>query len=254
MLEARRLTKYYGSLRCVTDVSFSAERGEILGCLGRNGSGKSTTMRMVAGLLEPTRGKILLDGEPISKDVVGYKRRLGYVPEAPNLYPYLSGLEYLLLVGTLRGLRESALRRKIDRLLELFGFHGQRHSALATYSKGMQQKILVIAALLHDPDVLIFDEPLSGLDPGFVLVFRDLVQGLARAGKLILYSSHVLEVVEKICSRAMILHGGRVVAHDSIEGLRRLMAAPSLEQVFVELAEQPDSKQIAKDIVELTKA
>ena len=241
MLEARHLTKYYGSVRRVTDVSFHAERGEIRGCLGPNGSGKSTTLKMVAGLLDPTRGEILLDGQRISKDLIGYKQRLGYVPEEPHLYPYLSGIEYLLLVGSLRQLPEPALRRKIGRILELFGLHGQRHSTLATYSKGMRQKILIIAALLHDPDVLIFDEPLSGLDPGFALVLRDLVQGLARAGKAVLYSSHVLDVVEKICSRVMILHGGRVVVQDSVECLRQHMAVPSLEHVFVELAEQKDS-------------
>ncbi len=254
MLEAKRLTKYYGCLRCVSDVSFHAKRGEILGCLGPNGSGKSTTMRMVAGLLEPTRGEILLDGQRTSKDLVGYKSRLGYVPEEPNLYPYLSGIEYLQLVGSLRQLPEPALGKKIAQMLDAFGLHGQRHSALGTYSKGMRQKILVIAALLHNPDVLIFDEPLSGLDPNSALVFRDLMQALARAGKVVLYSSHVLEVVEKVCSRVMILQGGRVVAYDSVQHLRQLMAAPSLERLFVELTKQPDSEQTAKGIVELAKA
>ncbi len=254
MLEAKHLTKYYGSMRCVTDVSFRAERGGILGLLGPNGSGKSTTMRMVAGLLDPTRGNVLLDGQRISKDLVGYKSRLGYVPEEPYLYPYLSGIEYLLLVGSLRQLPEPKLAKRIDGMLEAFGLHGQRHSALGTYSKGMRQKILVIAALLHDPEVLIFDEPLAGLDPGFALVFRDLVDELARAGKVVLYSSHVLEVVEKLCMRVVILQRGRVVAYDSVDHLRDLMAAPSLESAFMELAEQRDSRQTAKDILDLARA
>lgn len=138
MLEAKHLTKYHGSLRYVADVSFEAERGEILGCLGPNGSGKSTTLRMVAGLLEPNRGDVLLDGQRISKDLVGYKSRVGYVPEEPHLYPYLSAIEYLQLVGSLRELSEPAMSKKIGRMLEMFGLHGQRHAALGTYPKGMR--------------------------------------------------------------------------------------------------------------------
>ena len=253
MLEARGLTKYYGAVRAVTDISLRVDAGQILGCLGPNGSGKSTTVKMLTGLLEPTRGEVLFAGARIHKDLAGYKRRLGYVPEEPNLYPYLSGLEYLQLIGTLRGLAAEPLEKKTDTLLDLFALHGQRHSSLASYSKGMRQKILIIAALLHDPEVLVFDEPLSGLDVTSALVFRSLVQLLARAGKTILYCSHVLEVVEKVCSRVVIVYRGQVVAHDSIERLRQIMALPSLEQVFSELVQQPDAEQTARDIVQTMK-
>jgi ABC-2 type transport system ATP-binding protein len=254
MLEARRLTKYYGGVRAVTDISFDVQPGQVLGCLGPNGSGKSTTVKMLAGLLEPTRGEVLFAGTRIKEDLASYKRRLGYVPEEPNLYPYLSGLEYLQLVGTLRGVSAQALVKKIDTLLDLFGLRGHRYSSLGSYSKGMRQKILIIAALLHDPEVLIFDEPLSGLDVTSALVFRNLVQALARAGKTILYCSHVLEVVEKVCSRVVIVYRGQVIAHDSIERLRQIMALPSLEQVFSELVQQPDAERVAHDIVEAMKA
>jgi ABC-2 type transport system ATP-binding protein len=253
MLEARQLTKYYGAVRAVTDISFYVEPGEILGCLGPNGSGKSTTVKMLAGLLDPTHGEVFFADARIKEDLPDYKRRLGYVPEEPNLYLYLSGIEYLQLVGTLRGISPSSLPQKIATLLELFGLHGQRHSSLGAYSKGMRQKILIIAALLHDPEVLIFDEPLSGLDVTSALVFRNLMQTLARAGKTILYCSHVLEAVEKICSRVVIIYRGQVVAHNSIERLRQIMAVPSLEQVFNELVQQPDAEQVARDISEAMK-
>jgi ABC-2 type transport system ATP-binding protein len=253
MLEARQLTKYYGAVRAVTDISFHVQPGEILGCLGPNGSGKSTTVKMLTGLLEPTHGKVYFAGAPIKEDLAGYKRRLGYVPEETNLYPYLSGFEYLQLVGTLRGISLQSLEEKTDALLDLFELHAQRHSPLGAYSKGMRQKILIIAALLHDPDVLVFDEPLSGLDVSSALVFRNLMQTLARAGKTILYSSHVLEAVEKICSRVVIIYRGQVVAHNSIERLRQIMAVPSLEQVFSELVRQPDPEQVARDISEAMK-
>lgn len=253
MLEARGLTRYYGGLRAVADISFCVQRGEILGCLGPNGSGKSTTVKMLTGLLEPTHGEVLFAGTRIKDDLAAYKRRLGYVPEEPNLYPFLSGFEYLQLVGTLREIPPQVLEAKIDTLLELFALHGQRHSLLATYSKGMRQKILITAALMHDPDVLVFDEPLSGLDVTSALVFHNLVQALAQGGKTILYSSHVLEAVEKVCSRVIIIYRGQLIAHDSVERLQQIMAAPSLERVFSELVQETNTQDVARQMVEAMK-
>lgn len=253
MLEARELTKYYGAVRAVASISFQVGPGEILGCLGPNGSGKSTTVKMLTGLLEPTRGEVFFAGEPIKRNIGGYKSRLGYVPEEPNLYPYLSGQEYLELVGTLRGMARKDLAKKASALLSLFGLEGHRHTALSSYSKGMRQKILIIAALLHDPEVLIFDEPLSGLDITSALILRRLMEKLAHAGKTILYCSHVIEVVEKICSRVLIIYRGQVVAHNSVERLRQVMSLPSLEQVFSELVQQTDVEKTAADIVQAMK-
>lgn len=253
MLEARRLTKYYGAVRAVTDISFHIEPGEIVGCLGPNGSGKSTTVKMLTGLLEPTRGEVFFSREPIKRNIAAYKSRLGYVPEEPNMYPYLSGQEYLELVGTLRRIAPKELAKKTGALLDLFELRGHRHSALSSYSKGMRQKILIIAALLHDPDILIFDEPLSGLDVTSALIFRELMESLARQGKTILYCSHVIEVVEKICSRVLIIYRGQVVAHNSVEKLRQIMSLPSLERVFSELVQQRDAEKTAADIVRVMK-
>lgn len=250
MLEARSLSKRYGALFALRDLSFTVRPGEALGLLGPNGSGKSTTVNMLAGLLPPTRGEIFFNGEPIARDLSGYKRRIGYVPETPNLYAYLSGREYLELIGSLREIPEAELHRKIRRLLDLFGLGSDGGARISSYSKGMRQKILISAALLDDPPMLIFDEALSGLDVTSGLVFRDLVRKLTEAGKTVVYSSHALETVEKICTRVVILRKGVAAAHDSVENLRSLMRSPSLEDIFKQLAVSEDTDKIASDIVE----
>lgn len=254
MLEAISLTKCYSSFPALKDANFTIDRGQILGYLGPNGSGKSTTVKMITGLLEPSLGQIVFDGHNIRHDLPSYKRRLGYVPEEANLYPYLSGFEYLELIGTLRGLPADKLNKKIADLLELWSLTLHRHSPVSSYSKGMRQRLLISAALLHDPDVIVFDEPLSGLDVTTALVFRKLVAALARRGKIILYSSHVLEVVEKICTHVLVLHRGNVVAYETIDGIRRLAARPSLEEVFAELTQQTDTDRLAEGIMEVMRA
>jgi ABC-2 type transport system ATP-binding protein len=196
VLEARSLTKHYSGVPAVRDVSFSIQPGDILGYLGPNGSGKSTTVKMLTGLLEPTHGEIRFRGENINRDPVAYKRRLGYVPEEANLYAFLTGWEYLEMVATLRRLSPKEYRQKAKSLLEDFLMYPHRHSAISSYSKGMRQRILLIAALMHDPDVLILDEPFSGLDVSMTLVLRQVVKLLAAEGKAIFFCSPVLEVME----------------------------------------------------------
>jgi len=254
MLEARGLTKCYSAIPAVDEVSFTIRPGEVLGYLGPNGSGKTTTVSMLTGLLQPTRGHIFFDGRNIKDHLIEYKKRLGYVPEEPHVYPYLSGREYLELVGRLRSVPQKLLDQKISDLLHLFNLHSDRHTLISSYSKGMKQKILISAALLHNPEVLIFDEPLSGLDVTSALVLKNLVRALAGQGKIILYSSHVLEVVEKVCSHVLILRRGVMVANDSVEHLRELMETPSLEDIFAQLVLQEDTEKIAADIVEVMKA
>ena len=253
MLEVKGLTKRYNSIAAVDDVSFRIGPGEVFGYLGPNGSGKTTTVKMLTGLLEPSAGHILLDGRDIRSDLIGYRKCLGYVPEEPHLYPYLSGKEYLELVGRLRSIPERLLATKAESLLELFRLGPHRYAPISSYSKGMKQKILICAALLHDPEVLILDEPMSGLDVTSVLVLRDVVKSLAAEGKIVLYTSHILEVIEKVCSTVMILHRGRVVANDRVERLRDLMKLPSLEEIFRELVVEEDTERVAKDIVAVMK-
>ena len=250
MLDVRSLTKWYGAIRAVSDVSFTLAPGEVLGYLGPNGSGKTTTVGMLLGLVTPSGGQVLFRGADIADDPVDYRRHVGYVPEQPHLYPYLSGAEYLQLVADLRDLDARVSRRRITALLELFGLDGQAQAALSSYSKGMRQKILISAALLHDPSLLVFDEPVSGLDATSALVFRHLLEELARSGKAVLYCSHELDAVEKTCSRVLVLHHGHVVAHDTVERLRDTLSGGSLEAVFQQLVCEIDPARTARDLVD----
>lgn len=250
MLEVRDVTKRFGALPAVNHVSFTVAPGEVLGYLGPNGSGKSTTVNMLVGLLAPTGGTILFDGRDIREHLIEYKAHVGYVPEEAHVYTYLTGPEYLRLVGRLRGLRPAALERKIDRFLRLFGLDGDYHASLGSYSKGMRQKILLSAALLHNPRVLVLDEPESGLDVPTALVLRAVLRALAADGRIIFYSSHQLQSIEKISTRVIILRAGVIVADDSASRLRDLMQVPSLEDVFSQLTVTDDTDQLASELLE----
>ena len=185
---------------------------------------------------------------------MAYRQRVGYVPEEPHLYTHLSGLEYLVMVSQLRNMDGKSANERIHGLLRLFGIHSDRDVALSSYSKGMRQKILLTAALMHNPDLILLDEPFSGLDVGSSLIFRSLIKELAARGKIVLFSSHELETVERVCSHVVILHRGRVVADDSIERLRTLMAAPTLEEIFSQLTIEQDSDAISREIADLIHA
>ena len=247
-LVARGLIKRFASVAVVHGVDLVVKPGEVTGYLGPNGSGKTVTAQMLTGLLQPTSGVIQYAGRDIFDDLIGYRRRLGYLPEEPHLYRYMSGRSYLQLVGRLRGLPETLLREKIGSLLEAFGIGSAAEQPMSAYSKGMKQKVLISAALMHDPDVLILDEPESGLDVSAALVLRHLIRTLADRGKAILYSSHMLDSVEKVCQRVTVIHRGRVVADDSVTRLRELMAMESLEEVFAQLVLNEDPAQTARDI------
>ncbi len=249
MIELQGISKKFSAITVVKDVSFTVSPGEVLGYLGPNGAGKTTTIRMLAGLLEPSKGRILIDGGDIRDDLLSYKRRLGYVPEQSEIYPHLSAEEYLNMVGRLRGLPERALKARIVELLRVFDLDADMGDPISSYSKGMRQKVLITAALLHDPDVLLLDEPMSGLDVTTSLVIRDLIKRLALEGKVIIYSSHVLEVTEKVCSKVIILHKGEIVANDSVENLRHLMNLPSLADIFSQLVVREDTAAAAERIV-----
>jgi ABC-2 type transport system ATP-binding protein len=235
VLNVHGLTKRYGALTAVDDLSFVVHPGEVLGLLGPNGSGKSTTVKILTGLLEPTTGHVELDGRDAFADRLAYKAQIGYVPEEPHMYSYLTGPEYLRLVGRLRGLPDALLDNKIDRFLQLLGIYDDRYQTLSSYSKGMRQKILIAAAVLHNPRILILDEPFSGLDVTAARVLKAFVRAVAAAGKMVVFSSHVLEVVEQVCSRVVILKDGRVVGHDDVAKVRETLRLPSLDAVFAAL-------------------
>jgi ABC-2 type transport system ATP-binding protein len=256
MLQARGLTKRYGALLALDRVSFDLHPGEIVGYLGPNGSGKSTTVNLVVGLLEPSGGTISLNGYTVSDNPVEYKRRIGYVPEEPFLYTHLTAGEYLTLVGRLRGLSQTRLDQAIPRLLQLFQLHDSRYRTMTGYSKGMRQRVLLAAALLHKPELLVLDEPFSGLDVNAGLLFRALLGLLAADGCMVLFSTHRFDMVEKLCSRVVILSAGRVVAERRLADMRgtSMTGADPLEDLFVRATQQQDFTPVARDILDIIRA
>ena len=251
MLELQHLSRSYRGIPAISDVSFQVKAGEIAGFLGPNGAGKSTTVKIVTGLLRPNDGRVLFEGKDIHADLLAWRATFGYIPEEAHLYAWMSAMEYLQLVGRMRGMRERLIEEKANAMLALLGLESWRHSPMTVYSKGMRQRVLMAAALMHDPRMLVFDEPLSGLDVLSSRLFRDLLHELARAGKAVLYISHVLEIVEQICDRVIVIAQGKIVADASPSDLTRLMELPSLERVFAQLVRQQDTQAAAREMVEV---
>src|SRR5689334_1602164 len=222
----------YDGVEVLHEISFTLGRGEVVGLLGPNGAGKSTTIKIIAGILAPTNGGVMVAGLPLPERAIDVKQRIGYVPEAAALFESLTGQEFLELSGRLHDVPEEILQQRILRILETFNLSSDRSSRLDTYSKGMRQKILIGAALLHNPELILLDEPLSGLDVNAAIMIKDLIAALASQGKTILYSSHVLDVVEKICDRVLIIHQGRLIANDTPSVLRESTGQSTLEDVF----------------------
>jgi ABC-2 type transport system ATP-binding protein len=250
MLELQHLWRSYRGIPAVRDVSFRVGAGEIVGFLGPNGAGKSTTVKIITGMLRPNRGRVLFQGQEIHANLTAWRASFGYIPEEAHLYAWMSAMEYLQLVGRLREMPEGKIEEKAEALLRLLGLESWRHSPMTVYSKGMRQRVLMAAALLHDPKVLILDEPLSGLDVLSSRLFRDLLQELAAAGKAVLYISHVLEIVEQLCDRVVVIAEGQVLADAAPAELTELTRLPSLERVFAQLVRQQDTRAAAKEMVE----
>ena len=250
MLELQHLSRSYRGIPAISDVSFQVKAGEIVGFLGPNGAGKSTTVKIITGLLRPNDGRVLFEGKDIYADLLAWRVTFGYIPEEAHLYTWMSATEYLQLVGRLRGMRERLIEEKATAMLELLGLESWRHSPMTVYSKGMRQRVLMAAALMRDPKMLVFDEPLSGLDVLSSRLFRDLLHELAAAGKAVLYISHVLEIVEQVCDRVIVIAQGKVLADAPPSDLTRLMQLPSLEKVFAQLVRQQDTQAAAHSMVE----
>jgi ABC-2 type transport system ATP-binding protein len=251
MLEFIDVSKSYHGIPALRNLRVTIPPGQVLGLLGPNGSGKSTTVRIVVGLLRASGGSIHWRGTDIHRQLLAYQAVVGYVPEEPRLYPYLTATEYLELVGGLRDLARPTLVRRVNRYLELFGLDAHRDAPLSSFSKGMRQKVLISAALLQDPEIVVLDEPGSGLDVASALILRTLVRSLAEKGKIVIYSSHVLDEVEKACENVVILHNGNVVANDSVTRLREVAKAASLEEVFATLAVDQNVVRIGRELADV---
>jgi ABC-2 type transport system ATP-binding protein len=232
IVEFRNVAFSYDYTQVLHEISFTLGRGEIVGLLGPNGAGKSTTIKIIAGILAAGSGSVSVAGLPLPERTVDVKQRIGYVPEAAALFESLTGQEFLELMGRLHDVPEETLQTRIRDILATFELTGDREGRLDTYSKGMRQKILIGAALLHNPELILLDEPLSGLDVSAAIMIKDLLAALAADGKTILYSSHVLDVVEKICDRALIIHKGHLIAEGTVEDLKSSTGQSTLEDVF----------------------
>ena len=244
------LTFSYGIRQVLHGISFALGRGEVVGLLGPNGAGKSTTIKVLTGILPPGGGAVRVAGYSMPTEAVQAKKRIGYVPEAAALFESLTGQEFLELMGRLQEVPEEILQSRIDQFLKQFDLAGVRQRRLDGYSKGMRQKVLLSAALLHNPDVVMLDEPLSGLDVNAGFMVRDLVAALAAEGKTILYSSHVLDMVERVCDRALIIHEGRLIADGSLESLKASTQRGSLEDVFRQLTHAEETVSGVSEIIE----
>lgn len=251
MLELLDVWKRYRGIPAVRALTLRAAPGQVLGLVGPNGSGKSTTVRMIVGLLRPSSGVVRWCGTDIRAQLLDYQRLVGYIPEEPRLYTYLTAVEYLELVGGLRDIPRATLMARIDRYLELFDLEASRYTPLASFSKGMRQKVLISAALLHDPTIIVLDEPNSGLDVASSLILRSLVSTLAARGKVIIYSSHVLDAVEKVCEDVVILHRSHVVASNSVARLREVTQSGTLEEIFARVAVDQDVDTIGRELADV---
>ena len=249
MIETKGLTRTFGSTIAVRDLDLSVEPGEILGFLGPNGAGKSTTVKILTCMIKPTRGSARVAGYDVEQDSMEVKRRLGYVPEAGALYESLTAAEYLGMVANLRGIEGDYAHRKINEFLGLFGIIDARDQRLSEYSKGMKQKVLISAALISNPEVLFLDEPLNGLDANAALVMKQLLRELASQGRTILFCSHILEVVERICTRIVIINEGSTIVDGTAAEIAARTGTSTLEAAFAELTGVRDAADVTRDLL-----
>lgn len=249
MISLHALTKHFGLQKAVDGLTLEIPAGQIVGLLGPNGAGKSTTLKMLTGMLTPTSGTATICGYDLNLQGMEIKKRVGFVPDSGAVFESLTGLEYLEMIAALYGIPAEAARERIRQFLAFFdlGFDVLTDKLLGAYSKGMRRKVVITAALLHNPQVVFFDEPLDGLDANAAVGFKALIQTLAREGRTIVYSSHVLDVVERVCDRVIIIDKGRVVVDGAPEALVRQYEAPSLERLFTHLTGGEDLERKAED-------
>ncbi|WP_312096397.1 ABC transporter ATP-binding protein [Niallia sp.] len=247
----KALQKSYGEKEVLKGVDLHVYRGEIIGYIGPNGAGKSTTVKIILGIEGNYHGEVMLFGKNINEDSIEYKRKIGYVPEIAEVYDNLTASEYLTFIGQLYGMSADFVDRKAKRLMELFGIGEVYHSRISSYSKGMRQKLLIISSVLHNPDILFLDEPINGLDANSVMVFKEILAQFASCGKTIFYSSHIMDVVEKISSRIILLNDGKIVVDGSFKELQMHNEQGSLEGIFNQLTGFNSHKEIGESFVSI---
>ena len=235
IIRIRNLNKNYGSKHVLNNISLDIYPGQVIGYIGPNGAGKSTTVKILCGLLSDFTGDVFVKGIDIRKNPVDVKSLIGYVPELAELYDVLTPNEFLSLMGALYNLPQDMVKERAGRMMDAFGLSGNLDQRMETFSKGMKQKVLITSGLLHNPEVIILDEPLSGLDANSVIIIKELMDKLAKSGKTIFYCSHMMDVVEKVSDRIVLINEGCVVADGTFEELKQNQAKNSLEQIFAGL-------------------
>jgi len=253
VVSIKDLRMNYGEKQVLNGINLEIHGGQIIGYIGPNGAGKSTTVKILLGILEGFRGEVKVFGEDISTGSIEYKRRIGYVPETAEMYDNLTAQEYLTFIGEIYGMDFESVDSKAQKLISLFGIGEAYTARISSFSKGMKQKVLIIASLLHNPDILFFDEPLSGLDANSVMVFKEIITELAAEGKTIFYSSHIMEVVEKISDRIILINAGQIVADGTFFELQEKCSEGSLEDIFNQLTGFNQYKEIAHSFISILK-
>jgi len=249
-ISIRNLNKNYGDKPVLRAIDLDCQSGQVLGYIGPNGAGKTTTVKILTGMLDEFDGEVFVCGHNVKTHPLDVKRRIGYVPETAALYEALTPMEFLRFVGGLHGLAVDEIERRARRMLDLFGLSAEVDSRMSTFSKGMRQKVLILSAMIHNPDVLFLDEPLSGLDANAVLTVKEIIARLARGGKTIFYCSHVMDVVERVCDRIVILSNGTIIADGSFEELQSMSKADSLEGIFTQLTGKGEQTGIAEQLIQ----
>jgi ABC-2 type transport system ATP-binding protein len=250
MIETENLTRSYGDRVALQPLSIRIAAGEILGFLGPNGAGKSTTVKLLTGMIKPSGGRARVAGFDVVTDPIEVKRRIGYVPESAALYESLTAREFLDVIGSLYHQPTETAHQRIDDLLDRFGLAEAKDQRLSEFSKGMKQKVLIASALMHRPDVLFLDEPLTGLDANAALVVKELIRSLAAQGRTIFFCSHVLEVVERVCSRIIIIDNGRAIADGTPGQIASQAGARSLEEAFVALTGTRNAVEVSNELLQ----
>ncbi len=250
-VEINNLYMSFGTKEVLKGINLMVHKGEIIGYIGKNGAGKSTTIKIILGILEGYRGVVKVLGQDISKNPIEYKRKIGYVPEIADIYDSLTAREYLTFIGSLYGLSHEKAVDKAIRLVTVFGIRDAFDSRINSYSKGMKQKVLIISSLLHNPDILFLDEPLSGLDANSVMIVKEILSMLARQGKTIFYSSHIMDVVERISNRIILINDGQIAADGSFKELKARSREGSLEQIFNQITGFSEYETLANQFVSI---
>lgn len=253
IISIKNLNKYYGDKQVLKDINLDIHRGEIIGYIGPNGAGKSTTVKIMLGLIEDYQGKVEIFGENIKINTIDYKSRIGYIPEGGHIYENLTAREYLTFIGELYGMNYKDVDEKAEKLMGLFEIGKVYDGRISSFSKGMRQKVIIISSLINDPDILFLDEPLNGIDANSVMVFKEVLTELSKRGKTIFYSSHIMEVVEKLSNRIILLKDGEIIADGNFEELNSTLSKGSLEEVFNQLTGFESHYEIAKEIVDTIK-